>query len=85
MEVLDRVPPLFALSLLAGLLTLLCRIAVILMIVIVDLIALFSVLPVDDCNLITIRLLRLLGLSARLELRMDLAGVVVDNRGHLKD
>lgn len=85
MEVLDCVPTLFALSLFAGLLTLLCQIAVILMIVIVKLIALFSVLPVDDCNLIAIRLLRLLGLSAWLELRMDFAGIGVENGGHLKD
>lgn len=84
-EVFNCVPPLFSLSFFVELLALLCRVAIILMIIIVHLITFFSVLPVDDYNLISIRQLSLLGLGAWLELRMYLAGTWVDNGGHLKD
>lgn len=75
MEVLDSVSSLFCLSLFAGLLTFLCRIDIELVIVVINLITFFSVLSIYCSNLITIRLLCLLGLSAWL----DLTCIGVDN------
>ena len=85
MEVFDCLSALFSLSLFAMLLSLLYRTATIHMIVIVNLITLLCMLPVDNCNLVSIRLFSLLGRCAWLELRMDLAGIGVDDRGHLED